>query len=152
LQVFVSILGLVLVKEPFFNEAGYEARVGSADSTVPSAFYSERTYFSSRDFILQVLAQCVPALRRGAAVSPLDGLDDVMKWLYVSNADGAPKLLEQAVRAAKEMVADAEKGVTPMKGPLLSISKGAVVMLKRKLQELEEASSVVAVERGPKGP
>jgi ubiquitin-conjugating enzyme E2 O len=137
--VFVSILGLVLVKEPYFNEAGYDVRAGSADSAVPSAFYSERTYFRSRDFVLQALTRCLHRPGTGAPGRSLDGFNDVVKWLYLSTEDTAPKLLEQAVQAAKEIVADAENGVTPMRGALRSISKGAVVMLKRRLQELERA-------------
>ena len=39
LQVVVSLLGLVLVREPYFNEAGYEALAGLEESRRPSALY-----------------------------------------------------------------------------------------------------------------
>lgn len=148
LQLFVSLLGLVLVKEPFFNEAGYDVRVGSAESAFPSAFYSERVYFRTREFILEALTNCIPVLREGRPTKVLEGFYDVVRWLYVSGEDGAPKLLDQAVRIAKEMVSDAENGVALTNRALPSISKGAVIMLKAKLMDMENALAVVELERG----
>ena len=47
LQVLVSIQGLVLVKEPYYNEAGYEKRVGSAEGAKGSRLYSESAFLLS---------------------------------------------------------------------------------------------------------
>jgi ubiquitin-conjugating enzyme E2 O len=126
LQVFVSILGLVLVKEPFYNEAGFDVRAGDVDAVVPAAFYSERTYFRSRSFITRALS------------TSINSFDDVVKWLYVSDGYGAPMLLDRAVKALKEIVADAEKGEVN-RGALKTVSKGALVMMKRQLEVLESA-------------
>ena len=43
----VSIQGLVLVKEPYYNEAGYEKRVGSAEGAKGSRLYSESAFLLS---------------------------------------------------------------------------------------------------------
>jgi ubiquitin-conjugating enzyme E2 O len=126
LQVLVSILGLVLVKEPYFNEAGFEVRAGLADATVPSALYSERTYFRSRAFITHALT------------NEIGGVDDVIRWLYANQELGAPRLLDRAIAAAKEVL---ESGDAVKRGGLSRISRGALVMLKRELMGLEEARS-----------
>ena len=118
MQLFVSILGLVLVKEPFYNEAGYDVRAGDADAVVPAAFYSERTYFRSRSFIEMALSSSIIAF------------EDVIKWLYIDKQDGAPQLLDKAIEALEEIISGAENGVVK-RSALKSLSKGAVVMLKR---------------------
>ncbi|KIW08638.1 uncharacterized protein PV09_00594 [Verruconis gallopava] len=124
LQVLVSILGLVLVKEPYYNEAGFEARAGSEDAKVPSQLYSERTYFRSRAFITY-------ALRNG-----VDGFDDLLNWLYRSRNAQAPRLLEKAIGAAKELIAAGETA-EDIRAGLKKMSKGAIIMLERQLKELE---------------
>ena len=40
----MSIQGLVLVAEPYYNEAGYEKQVGSAEGAKNSRLYSESTF------------------------------------------------------------------------------------------------------------
>ena len=44
LQVLVSIQGLVLVSEPYYNEAGYEKQAGSAEGAKNSRLYSESAF------------------------------------------------------------------------------------------------------------
>ena len=130
LQVLVSILGLVLVKEPYYNEAGFEVRAGSADSLVPSRLYSERTYFVSRGFISYALK------------NPPAAFEDVICWLYRVQDKGAPRLLERAIDAASALVRRGE-GDGIKEGPfsaggLSEISKGALVLLKRQLAVMEK--------------
>ena len=130
LQVLVSILGLVLVKEPYYNEAGFEVRAGSADSQVPSRLYSERTYFVSRGFISFALT------------NPPKGFEDVVHWLYKAEGEKAPRLLERAIEAANALVQNGEGDGANKKlvsaGGLSEISKGALVMLKRQLAAMEK--------------
>lgn len=123
LQVLISIQGLVLVKEPYFNEAGYEVRAGSEESKVPSRIYSEKIYFVARGFIVHALKKGVP------------GFADVLKWLYCSEGDGGPRLLDKAIDAAEGLVGSGEVGKET--GGLSGISKGAIVMLERRLKEME---------------
>jgi ubiquitin-conjugating enzyme E2 O len=125
LQVLVSVLGLVLVKEPYYNEAGFEARTGSEDAKVPSQLYSERTYFTSRAFITH-------ALKNG-----IEGFDDLLKWLYYSEEANAPQLLGKAIDAAKELIRAGESG-EDIRAGLKRMSRGAIIMLERQLRQLEE--------------
>lgn len=126
LQVLVSIQGLVLVREPYFNEAGYEVRAGSEESVVPSRIYSEKIYFVARGFI-------VYALKNGVA-----DMADVVKWLYCAEDEGAPKLLDRAIEAASGLVEAGESGNVYETGGLTGISKGALMMLRRQLGEMEK--------------
>jgi ubiquitin-conjugating enzyme E2 O len=132
LQILVSILGLVLVKEPYYNEAGFEVRAGSAESHLPSKLYSERTYFRSRRFITHALQNKV------------EGFDEVIRWLYLDNNNNTatPQLLRRAINAAKELIECNENPMAgrrfPTRGGLSSITKGALVMLKRQLSAMEK--------------
>lgn len=137
LQVLVSVMGLVLVKEPYFQEAGYEARAGLAEAQVPSQLYSERTYFRTREFITHAILKGV------------DGFDDLINWLYLDRSLNAPLLLNKAIEAAQEVV-DADQimeqigGRPNLRGGLSIISKGAVVMLRRQKDAMES----IKAERG----
>ncbi|KAI9841779.1 MAG: hypothetical protein M1838_003424, partial [Thelocarpon superellum] len=55
LQVLVSLMGLVLVKEPYYNEAGFEILVGTDESRIASAQYSERAYLLGQSFVIHAL-------------------------------------------------------------------------------------------------
>ncbi|KAF2429415.1 hypothetical protein EJ08DRAFT_688371 [Tothia fuscella] len=136
LQVLVSIMGLVLVKEPYYNEAGFEVRAGLADAAVPSQLYSERTYFRSRGFITHALT------------NEIGGFADVIQWVYVSEEGEAPRLLDKAVEAAREIL---EKGMEGRgvvgRGGLSRMSKGALVMLGREVKALEEVRGSLSVGR-----
>ncbi|KAL2357372.1 hypothetical protein BJ546DRAFT_1074578 [Cryomyces antarcticus] len=129
LQILVSILGLVLVREPYYNEAGYEPRYGLPEFAIPSALYTERTYIRTRAFLVQALD------------SSSHGFDHEMIWLY----RGAPRLLERAIEAAKAIVARSEREVggggdeqnREARDGLKVISKGALVPLKRTIGKME---------------
>ena len=126
LQVLISIQGLVLVREPYYNEAGYEVRAGSEESKVPSRIYSEKIYFVARAFVAH-------ALKHG-----VDGFADVLKWLYTSEDEQSPKLLAKAIEAAKGLIRSGDKNTAYETGGLSGFSKGALVMLKRQLNEMEK--------------
>lgn len=44
LQVLVSLQGLVLNSKPYFNEAGYDKQVGTAEGEKNSLSYNENTF------------------------------------------------------------------------------------------------------------
>jgi len=64
LQVFVSIQGLVLVREPWFTEPAYEKLQGTEDGKINSALYSEKAYILSRGFVRRALERPVPGLEK----------------------------------------------------------------------------------------
>ena len=71
LQVLVSIQGLVLVREPYFNEAGYERRVGSAEGAKGSRLYSESAFLLSCRSALRLVRR--PPAAFGALVRSFYG-------------------------------------------------------------------------------
>ncbi|EME46032.1 hypothetical protein DOTSEDRAFT_42618 [Dothistroma septosporum NZE10] len=128
LQVIVSLLGLVLVREPYYNEAGYEALVGNEASKRPSALYSERIFLRSKGFLITAVGATDTA-------SGLKGLEDVIGWLYRS--PGGPKLLDATVKTVEEVLQRSESGDSEPDG-LTIISRGASVSLRRALVRLQE--------------
>ncbi|KAF2502718.1 hypothetical protein BU16DRAFT_545953 [Lophium mytilinum] len=130
LQVLVSIMGLVLVKEPYYNEAGYDIHQNTPETLLPSALYTERAYFRARAFITHALTQNVIPF------------DEELKWLYQDQSPDAPRLLEKAIDAAKSIVERSEhKKEGDVQDGLNIISLGAVMMLKRQVKRLEELRS-----------
>ncbi|GME33201.1 Ubiquitin-conjugating enzyme E2 [Neofusicoccum parvum] len=124
LQVLVSLMGLVLVREPYYNEAGYEVRQGTEETTLSSALYSEKAYFRARGFIMRGLTQ-IPA-----------PFEEEIQWLY--RKDNGPNLLDKAIDAAKDIIARSEGGGNGGKRDgLRNISAGAVIPLKRQLEGLQ---------------
>ncbi|CAA6666708.1 unnamed protein product [Spirodela intermedia] len=55
LQVLVSIQGLVLNSRPYFNEAGYDKQVGTAEGEKNSLSYNENTYILNLRSMLYLL-------------------------------------------------------------------------------------------------
>lgn len=110
------------------DEAGFDFYVGKEQSQIPSALYSERTYFRSRAFILHALK------------NPVQAFEQEIRWLYTSKDEGAPRLLDRAITTANEVIARSMKGAKGEAddgtGSLRRISAGAVVPLKRHLDSL----------------
>jgi ubiquitin-conjugating enzyme E2 O len=126
LQVLVSIMGLVLVKEPYYNEAGYEVHRSAPETKLSSALYTERAYFRARAFISHALSNDV------------EPFQPELQHLYHCQAEGAPQLLDKAIEAAKEVVErSASNSENDERDGLRTISLGAVVMLKRQIEKLE---------------
>lgn len=126
LQVLVSIMGLVLVKEPYYNEAGYDVHRSAPETKLSSALYTERAYFRARAFITHALS------------NEVDPFKQELEYLYRSQAEDAPRLLDKAIVAAKEVVErSANNSEVGERDGLRTISLGAVVMLKRQIEKLE---------------
>lgn len=109
--------------------------VGSEEARVPSALYSEKVYVMARSFL------------RTALSSPLQGIDDIIRWLYLSSQPEGPHLLRRVVEDSKALLPDARigssnnllinghnAGITePAK-----ISTGALILLRKNLDWLSE--------------
>ncbi|CAK3764110.1 E2 E3 hybrid ubiquitin- ligase UBE2O [Lecanosticta acicola] len=129
LQVVVSLLGLVLVREPYYNEAGYEALVGTEQSTRASALYSERIFLRAKGFLLTALAD--------PAISGLQGLHDVVRWLYKS--PHGPRLLDAVIKEVEEVLKMSDGSREP--DGVNVLSKGACIPAKRLLARLQDLSA-----------
>ncbi|KAF3043577.1 hypothetical protein E8E11_000904 [Didymella keratinophila] len=126
LQVLVSIMGLVLVKDPYYNEAGYDVQRAAPETRLSSALYTERAYFRARAFINHALSNTIEPFAQE------------LQYLYRSDAPDAPHLLDKAIEAAKDVVdRSSNAGEEGERDGLRTISLGAVVMLKRQVEKLE---------------
>jgi ubiquitin-conjugating enzyme E2 O len=153
LQVLVSLMGLVLVKQPFYNEAGFETYGEEKIYTLESQQYSEKVYVMARGFV------------KHALVSPAKGLEDVLAWIYLplgdrEGAEATPEtehglgLLRKTIDKSKALIArSANFGKTvevlvdgggesgdATKVFLKPLSRGAVVMLQKHISALEDIS------------
>ncbi|PWY80350.1 hypothetical protein BO94DRAFT_157352 [Aspergillus sclerotioniger CBS 115572] len=135
LQILVSIMGLVLVKDPFYNEAGYEALAAEGDRRVESTQYTEKTFLMTRKFIKHVLEH------------PVAGMEDVVAWNYLPNpADpgngNRPIVLRRAIEAALAMIEHYNSSTSGDAGSASAfvsrLSLGAVVMLRKHVTDLEK--------------
>lgn len=128
LQAFVSIQGLVLVKEPWFCEPAYDKLRGTEEGIVNSRLYSEKAYVLSRGFV------------RRALEIDVGGLETEIDWYYIKQGR-----LAKVVSDARALIAlseageyEAPKEVLNESDPAVGVlSEGAVIMLRRTLDKLE---------------
>jgi ubiquitin-conjugating enzyme E2 O len=119
-------MGLVLVKDPYYNEAGYDVQRAAPETRLSSALYTERAYFRARAFISHALNNTV------------EPFSQELHYLYRSDAQEAPQLLDKAIEAAKDVVErSSNAGNDGERDGLRTVSLGAVVMLKRQVEKLE---------------
>jgi ubiquitin-conjugating enzyme E2 O len=126
LQVLISIHSLVLNKDPYYNEAGFDVHRQTPETRLSSALYTERAYFRARAFITHALT------------NDIQPFEQELKELYLSQRPGAPQLLAKAISSAKEVIARSEKDDGEERDGLKRISRGALVPLKRQVEKLEE--------------
>lgn len=141
LQLLVSLQGLVLVKKPFYNEAGFEGYENDQAYTRESELYSEKAFLMARGFVKYAMAQ------------PPSGLEDVLSWIYLSprhahstsllqsiiaNGRTLAQRSEEARQQKDDSLMDAVGGTEDgTKAFLKPLSRGAAVMLSRTMDELE---------------
>lgn len=154
-QLLVSLQGLVFVKTPFFNEAGYEGYAETQQYTRESLQYSEKAYVSARNFVKHALS------------SPPAGVEDVLAWLYLpkvasvdSEAEAESGLLKKITDRGAGLIARSEElrgpskqlggdndeddrllsgggdSFDPTKVFLKPLSMGAIVMLRKSVNLL----------------
>jgi ubiquitin-conjugating enzyme E2 O len=87
LQVLVSLQGLVLVEEPYFNEPGHECDVGTEQGRQSSALYNEHARLLS----LRAALNC--------ALSPPKGFEEIVKNYFECVG---PRLLQECEEALCE--------------------------------------------------
>ncbi|KAF2864279.1 hypothetical protein K470DRAFT_253947 [Piedraia hortae CBS 480.64] len=125
LQVIVSIQGLVLVAEPYFNEAGYELLVGLESSKRPSVLYSELAYLRARSFLIYA----------NTHLNEISSFEGILRWLY-RDATG-PKLLGKAIADVNETITNSEVEGSEPDG-MVVVSRGLCVPLRRVLTRLRQ--------------
>lgn len=63
-KLVFSVEGLILNAEPYFNEAGYEARRGSAESAVKSRCYNEMALIRSLENLVNIATNPPPPFEK----------------------------------------------------------------------------------------
>lgn len=124
LQILVSLMGLVLVKEPYYNEAGFDVLTGSEAYRINSNFYSETSYILAKGFVKRVLENCP------------SGFHEIIQFLYL--AKPGPRLLKRVMADCRKLDEGAAEGKgdghLEWLGPGAKLSKGAVIMLQRNME------------------
>lgn len=162
LQVLVSIMGLVLVNNPFFSkllvcllffclifvlkplpdEAGYEALAAENDRRIESSRYTEKVFLMTRKFILHALEHRVR------------GLEDVLDWHYrhsSSSSSSRPRLLRKVIEDALAMIehhncTSEQTGQGSEASAFCHrLSFGAVIVLRKHVEALEKMELDMAV-------
>ncbi|KHN82070.1 Ubiquitin-conjugating enzyme E2 O [Toxocara canis] len=121
LQVFLSIQGLILVPEPYFNEAGYESRKNLPVAIERSRRYNEMALVNSLDYFYRIMR------------NPPKGFEKLIK-----------EHCHRALPALKERISAWESGSVEPDFPLTPISEGCRLSLKKTailLSTMEEASN-----------
>ncbi|KAI9145884.1 hypothetical protein BKA69DRAFT_1046109 [Paraphysoderma sedebokerense] len=134
LQFLISAQALILVKEPYYNEAGYNKFVGTMEGYDHSKMYNEKAYILSLKSILYILNH-----------PPSTFITDIHEFYFSSD-----EKLSQVVRRAERIVNDSEihssrdeqvqdQGtVGDTNGDIMKVvSKGCVQMLKVLINQLK---------------
>ncbi|KAF9114604.1 hypothetical protein BGX27_010360 [Mortierella sp. AM989] len=140
LQLLISLQGLVLVPEPYYNEAGFEKFIGTQEAARNSELYNEKVYLLSLKTIQTILN------------NPPAPFEEEVRHFYFTEGK-----LEQTVIEGLELVARTEAAAdtqteefkeqaneksesdmdSTKHGPAItSISKGALKMLKKHIDTL----------------
>ncbi|KAJ3330077.1 hypothetical protein HDU76_006471 [Blyttiomyces sp. JEL0837] len=127
--------GLVLNRNPYYNEAGYERQIGTEEGAVNSALYSERTY-------LLVLRSCQHVLTN----PPEPFENEVQEHFFkrgelskiIERAQHIQKVSEQArgQQAASSLLVNG--GDNDVDFPIHKVSGGGLKLLKNYCQALAE--------------
>jgi ubiquitin-conjugating enzyme E2 O len=141
LQLLVSLQGLVFVKKPFYNEAGFEGYENDKAYTRESELYSEKAFLMARGFVKYALTQ------------PPRGMEDVLSWVYLSSQNANSTSLLKSIIARGRTVAQRSEEARQQRDERLMdaigetedetrvflrpLSRGATVMLNRTMNELE---------------
>ncbi|KAH7929335.1 hypothetical protein BV22DRAFT_1109934 [Leucogyrophana mollusca] len=124
LQAFVSIQGLVLVKEPWFCEPAYEKLRGTEEGTVNSRLYSEKAFVLSRGFV------------RRALEIPLGDLENEINWLYYTSGR-----LEKVLRDSRALIEKSKLNLEATEADqevaVPRLTMGGIITLERTLGKLQ---------------
>ncbi|XP_063897531.1 (E3-independent) E2 ubiquitin-conjugating enzyme [Helicoverpa armigera] len=125
LQVIVSLQGLILNAEPYFNEAGYEKQKGTQQGKENSRMYNE-----------MVLLKLVQSMTKMLMNPPEPFREEILTHLRATGGALCSRL-EGLVRLSGEGGAEAE-GAAP-EFPLLPASRGFCLTLRSSLQQFRAA-------------
>ncbi|XP_063380866.1 (E3-independent) E2 ubiquitin-conjugating enzyme UBE2O [Cydia fagiglandana] len=122
LQVIVSLQGLILNAEPYFNEAGYEKQKGTQQGTENSRMYNE-----------MVLLKLVQSMTKMLTNPPEPFRDEILQHLR-AHAASLCRRLESWVE-----LSNGAADIPPPDFPLVPASRGFCLTLKSSLESFRAA-------------
>lgn len=131
LQVFLSIQGLILVAEPYFNEAGYESRKNAPVAVERSRRYNEMALVNSLDYFYRIMRL------------PPKGFEQLIK-----------EHCQAVLPSIKKRIWSWQSGEAEPEFPLCPISEGCKLSLRKMaviLGTVNEGSSKEVDENGDVG-
>ncbi|CAK1547052.1 unnamed protein product [Leptosia nina] len=123
LQVIVSLQGLILNAEPYFNEAGYEKQKGTQQGTENSRMYNE-----------MVLLKLVQSMTKMALNPPQPFREEILQHLRTTAGDLCRRL-EGLVALSNQQPTD----IDPPDYPLIPASRGFCLTLRSSLESFRSA-------------
>ncbi|CAM6065618.1 unnamed protein product [Sphagnum tenellum] len=139
LQVLVSIQGLVLNAKPYFNEAGYDRQVGTAEGEKNAVLYNENAFLLSCKSMLYLLRR------------PLMHLEVLIQQHFVQHGAGLLKSCEAYLQGALvgSLADDNNYLTTVTDSKLVAVDKssaGFVLMLTKLHIRLKTAFTELGVD------
>ncbi|XP_012138962.2 (E3-independent) E2 ubiquitin-conjugating enzyme isoform X1 [Megachile rotundata] len=141
LQVIVSIQGLILVPEPYFNEAGFEKQKGSQQGKENSRMYNEMVVLKLIQAQTKLLLHPPPVFKdiiighfKRHAKSLLQRLE---LWMEISEQHSNQHPLSPVTPTTFKQISDVDKKILP-EFPLIPASRGFCITLRKTLATFKD--------------
>ncbi|XP_076170493.1 (E3-independent) E2 ubiquitin-conjugating enzyme UBE2O [Ptiloglossa arizonensis] len=141
LQVIVSIQGLILVPEPYFNEAGFEKQKGSQQGRENSRMYNEMVVLKLVQAQTKLLQHPPPIFKdiiighfKRHAKKLLQRLD---LWMEISEQHNNQHPLSPVTPTTFKQISDVDEKILP-EFPLIPASRGFCITLRKTLATFKE--------------
>ncbi|XP_076289237.1 (E3-independent) E2 ubiquitin-conjugating enzyme UBE2O isoform X1 [Lasioglossum baleicum] len=136
LQVIVSIQGLILVPEPYFNEAGFEKQKGSQEGRENSRMYNEMVVLKLVQAQTKLL-QHPPTIFKDIIVEHFKRhskkfLQRLDLWMEISEQHNNQHPLSPVTPTTFKQISDVDNKILP-EFPLIPASRGFCITLRKTL-------------------
>ncbi|XP_017008809.2 (E3-independent) E2 ubiquitin-conjugating enzyme UBE2O [Drosophila takahashii] len=136
LQVLVSIQGLILVDEPYYNEAGYEKQRGTQLGNENSRVYNEMAIIKIAHSTVKQLTN-PPLVFRTELIDHFKQFGSELHGRMLAWAEYSLEMQRHKITSIKDMPADYQAPCELPEFPLLPCSRGFCIAVKRVLGQLE---------------
>merc|ERR1719422_2251248 len=150
LQLLVSIQGLILVREPYFNEAGYEKQKGTQQGEENSRMYNEMAVLK----MVQSMTKLVRNPPKPFAEEIMDHMMDnagklmarLMMWKQISLEQlQSMRMATPVTPTPPGIVSNPAAGSDLPDFPLVPASKGFCLTLDKALKQFQESLKSVGI-------
>ncbi|XP_063888903.1 (E3-independent) E2 ubiquitin-conjugating enzyme UBE2O-like isoform X1 [Scylla paramamosain] len=149
LQVIISIQGLILVSEPYFNEAGYERQKGTQQGRENSRMYNEMVVLKLIQAMAKVI-QAPPDIFRNEIIHHfhMKAARQVQRlecWLEISENYNITHPLSPTTPTTFREIHNSAVKVDLPEFPLIPASKGFCITLRKTLKQFKSILESVGV-------